>query len=192
MDIIEAIRTRRSIGRLQGEIAPEVIRELVELATWAPNHRLTEPWCFTIVAGAERERLGRFWGEIAATAQGFEAEQREESIRRDVGKLLRAPVLIVVSTRTDPDPVVAEEDLAATAAAVQNLLLGAYARGLGTAWRTGRIVRDPAVKAFLGLAPTDRIVAIVNLGEPAMETPAPHARDVDGVIRWQRTEESLP
>jgi len=188
MDVIEAIRTRRSIGRLQGEIAPEVIRELVELATWAPNHRLTQPWRFTVVAGDERERLGRLWGAIAAAAQGFEGEEREESIRRDVTKLLRAPVLIFVSTRTDPDPVVAEEDLAATAAAVQNLLLGAYARGLGAAWRTGRIVHDSTVKEFLGLAPTDRIVAIVNVGEPAMEAPAPHEREVDGVIRWHRSQ----
>jgi len=190
MDVVEAIRTRRSVGRLQGEIANGVIRELIELATWAPNHRLTEPWRFTVVAGTERERLGRFWGEIVAAAAGLEGAQREESIRREIGKLLRAPVLIVVSARTDPDPVVADEDLAATAAAVQNLLLGANARGLGAMWRTGQIVRDPSVKLFLGLAPSDRIVAIVNLGEPAMEVPSPRPRDLDGVIHWQTSEGS--
>lgn len=187
MDVIEAIRTRRSIGRLQGEIPRETIRTLVELATWAPNHRLTEPWRFTVVEGAERERLGRLWGEIAANAQGLVGEQREESVRRDIGKLLRAPVLIVVSARTDPDPVVAEEDFAATAAAVQNLLLGASALGLGAMWRTGQIVHDPAVKEFLGLGATDRIVAVVNVGWPAMEVPAPRTRDVDAVLSWQKT-----
>jgi nitroreductase len=183
MDVDEAIRTRRSIGRLEGDIPAATIRELVELATWAPNHRLTEPWQFTVVAGDERERLGRLWGEIAANAQSLTGEARDESIRRDVGKLMRAPVLLVVSTRTDPDGVVADEDFAATAAAVQNLLLGAYARGLGAMWRTGRITRDPTVKAFLGLEPSDRIVAVVYLGQPAMQPPVPRPREVDRVIR---------
>ena len=187
MNVIDAIRARRSIGKLEGDVSPQAIRELVELATWAPNHRLTEPWRFTVVTGDVRERLGQTWGEIAADAQGLRGEERAESIRRDVVKLMRAPVLIVVSTRTDHDAVVAEEDFAATAAAVQNLLLAAYDRGLGAMWRTGRIVREPGVKAFLGLEVSDRIVAIVYIGQPAMEAPLARPRDVDGVIRWRTT-----
>jgi nitroreductase len=185
MDVAQAIRTRRSIARLDGDVPRETIRQLVELGCWAPNHHLTEPWRFTVLRGDDRERLGRFWGAIAADAQGLAGDAREESIRRDVGKLLRAPVLIVVSTRTDPDPVVAEEDLAATAAAVQNMLLGASALGLGAAWRTGRMVHDAAVKSYLGLDPSDRIVAVVHLGQPAMDAPPGQARNVDAVLTFR-------
>lgn len=184
MDVIQAIRTRRSVGRLAGDIPPEVVRELVELATWAPNHRLTEPWRFTVVSGDARQRLATLWGEIAAREAGVEDAQRDEHAKRAAEKVLRAPVLVVVSTRTDGDPVVAEEDFAATAAAVQNMLLAAWALGYGAMWRTGTMVRHPAVKDFLGLDPTDRIVSVVYLGLAATNPPPARPRDVDAVFRW--------
>ena len=166
MDAIEAIRSRRSAPRLGGAVARDRIAELIALATCAPNHRLTEPWRFTVVTGDARERLGRLWGTRSADARAFTGEERERAIARDVEKLLRAPVLIIVSTRTDGDPVVAEEDFAASAAAVQNILIGAHAHGLGAMWRTGGMVHDPEVKVALGLDERDRIVATIYLGDP--------------------------
>jgi nitroreductase len=93
-------------------------------------------------------------------------------------------VLIVVSVRTDENRVRAEEDLTATAAAVQNLLLAAHAKGFGAAWKTGKMIYDAEVKRFLGLDPNDRIVAVVYLGTEPGEEAAPRTREVDGVIRW--------
>jgi nitroreductase len=182
MDVLEAIRSRRSIGRSQGEVPTETIRELVEAATWAPNHKLTEPWRFTVLRGEARFELGKLWAERAAAE--IASEQREKFIEGEARKPLRAPTLIVVSTRTDENPVRAEEDLTATAAAVQNLLLAAHAKGLGAAWKTGKMIYDPDVKRFLGLDPADRIVAVVYLGTEPREEAAPRPRDVDGVIRW--------
>jgi nitroreductase len=186
MDVTQAIRTRRSISKLGGDPGDAIVEELVELATWAPNHHLTEPWRFTVLRGAARERLGAVWGERAAASSGLAGEALAELGRRHADKLLRAPVLIVVSTRTDGDPVVAEEDFAATAAAVQNLLLAAEGLGLGAMWRTGALAHDPAVKAFLGLDPSDRIVAVVYLGSAPGVTPPPRQRSVAGVLRWMR------
>ncbi|MGH7907145.1 MAG: nitroreductase family protein [Candidatus Binataceae bacterium] len=182
MDVIEAIRTRRSIGRVEGELTREQISELIELATCAPNHHLTEPWRFTILTGAAREHLGRIWAERAA-AQSDPA-MREKLLANEAKKPLRAPALVVVSTRTDPNPIVAEEDFAATSAAVQNLLLAAHCRGLGAMWRTGKIVHDGEVKKFLGLDADDRIVAMVYLGRTAMVEPEAAPRGVDSVTRW--------
>jgi nitroreductase len=186
MTVTEAIRTRRSISKLDGDPSDEAIAQLVELATWAPNHHLTEPWRFTVLRGSARERLGAVWGERAAAATGLTGATRAEVARRQAEKLSRAPVLIVVSTRTDDDPVVAEEDFAATAAAVQNLLLGAESLGLGAMWRTGAIVREPAVKEFLGLAPRDRIVAVVYVGAAPAAAPAARPRAAQDVVRWIR------
>src|SRR5581483_4163116 len=98
-------------------------------------------------------------------------------------KPLRSPVLVVVSTRTDSDPVVAAEDFAATAAAVQNLLLAASARGYAAMWRTGDIAYHPAVKSYLGLDPSDRIVAFVYLGERATKASQEQER-AEPKIRW--------
>ena len=183
MEVLEAIKRRRSIGRTGGDLSEELVRELIEAAVWAPNHHLTQPWRFTILRGDARRRLGDFWGELAARENGLQAEAARKFADGQSAKLLRAPLLIVVSTRTDPNPVIAIEDHSATAAAVQNLLLAATARHLGAMWRTGAMVYHPQVKRFLGLDPEDRILGTVYVGQVAGDEPAPAPRDVDAVIR---------
>ena len=96
--------------------------------------------------------------------------------RRTVGK---APG--DVSRATVLEPI---EAATWAAAAVQNLLLAAHAKGLSAAWKTGLIVYDDAVKAFLGLRRADRIVAIVYLGATALEAPAPRERDMHARVHW--------
>jgi nitroreductase len=182
--VLKALRTRRSIGKLDDRVSDEQIRTMIEAAVWAPNHRLTEPWRFTVLRGAARERLGCVWAEIAAKRTELQGEEREAFLRRERGKPMRAPALIVVSTRTDPDPIVAVEDFAATAAAVQNLLLAAQELGLGSMWRTGELAYAPEVKEHLGLSLDDRIVAIVYVGKPAMEPPKARLRESERNVRW--------
>jgi len=184
MDVIDALRSRRSIGRLEGNVGDDEIRELIELATLAPNHRMTEPWRFTVLRGAARERLGRIWSEIAMRALPLTGEARDAAAQREAAKPLRAPVLIVVSVRTAEDEVTASEDFAAGAAAVENILLGASGRGLGAMWRTGDAAYAPEVKAFLGLDPSDRIVAFVYLGRSATEPPPAKPRNAEAATRW--------
>jgi nitroreductase len=182
METFEAIRTRRTVGKSTGDVPRETIRELIEAATWAPNHKLTQPWRFSVLTGPARERLGEVWGREAAAAADPAA--RAAVYEGESKKPLRAPVVIVVSVRTDDNAVRAEEDLTATAAAVQNLLLAAHAKGLSAAWKTGKIVYNAAVKRFLGLDLSDRIVAVVYLGAVAREEPAPRPRDVESTIAW--------
>ena len=183
MQVSEAIRERRSVGRSEGEVSQSEIRELIETATWAPNHHLTEPWTFTVLTGGARERLGTFWSELRAGELGLEGEKRDGFVKSEKEKLLRAPALIVVSTRTDDDAIVAAEDLAATAAAVQNLLLTAWERGLAAMWRTGDVAYHPAVKGHLGLDERDRIVAFVYLGRKGTVAPKAVERKAPP-IRW--------
>jgi nitroreductase len=182
METLEAIRNRRTIGKSTGDVSREAIRELIEAATWAPNHKLTQPWKFHVLTGSARERLGAVWGDAAAAHA--EPAVREAVRAGEARKPLRSPAIIVVSTRTDPDWVRAEEDLTATAAAVQNLLLAAHAKNLSAAWKTGKIVYSNEVKGFLGLEPSDKIVAFVYLGAEAQEHPQPRERDVDRTITW--------
>lgn len=180
----EAIRSRRSVGRSEGEPSRDAIRELIETATWAPNHHLTQPWTFTVLSGDARAELGKFWARTKADELGLEGAQRDGFLAGESQKPLRAPILIVVSTRTDDDPVVAAEDFAATAAAVQNLLLAATARGYSAMWRTGEMAYHAAVKEFLGLDSRDRIVAVVYLGERGTVSPKPAERS-EPRVRWK-------
>lgn len=182
MDTLEAIRTRRTIGKSTGEIPRETIAELIETATTAPNHKLTQPWRFAVVTGSARERLGEIWAR-EATADA-DPKVRDAMFEGEAKKPLRSPVLIVVAAHTDPNPVTAEEDIVATAAAVQNLLLAAHAKGLSGAWKTGKIVHSLGVKQFLGFDPSDRIIAVVYLGAEAKEDPGSRERRVASTINW--------
>jgi nitroreductase len=182
MELLEAIKTRRTIGKSEGDVPRETIVELIEAATWAPNHKMTQPWRFTVLTGNARNELGRVWA--ASAAASVPADQRDAFIAGESKKPLRSPVVVVVSVRTDANPIMAEEDLTATAAAVQNLLLAAHAKGLAAAWKSGKICYCPEVKQYLGLDPTDRIIALVYVGAVATEEPKLKPRDVNSVIAW--------
>jgi nitroreductase len=182
MTVIEAIRGRRTFGKMSGEIPRDTIRELIELATLAPNHRMTEPWRFTVVTGPAREQLGRFWAERAGAR--IDAAARDAFVEGESKKPLRAPTLIIVSTRTDSNPEIAEEDFAATSAAVQNLLIAAQSKGIYTGWKTGKMIHDPEVKKFLGLDPSDRVVATIYMGTEALDEMKNRPRKLDDVITW--------
>ena len=83
------------------------------------------------------------------------------------------PTLVVASTTQSGDPVCDEEDLAATSAAIYIVLLAAHARGLAGYWRTPGVFRTPAGRAAVGLADDERFVALIHLGHPVQEKPAP-------------------
>ena len=182
MELLEAIKTRRTIGKSTGEVPRETIVELIEAATWAPNHKMTQPWRFSVLTGSARERLGQVWAQSAAA--NVPADQRDAFIAGEAKKPLRSPVVIVVSVRTDANPIMAEEDFAATAAAVQNLLLAAHAKGLAGAWKSGKICYSDVVKGFLGLDRSDRIIGLIYLGAVAVEDAPIKPRDAQRVIHW--------
>src|SRR3954454_8429389 len=119
MDVEEAIRTRRTHKAYAPEpVARELLDELFDLAAWAPNHNLTNPWRFRVVGP---EALGRL-----KAAAGPESGP----------KLDRAPTLVVASSVRSDNTLQDEEDVCATAAAIYIVLLAAHARGLAGYWRT--------------------------------------------------------
>ena len=92
--------------------------------------------------------------------------------------------MLAVAVQLADTPEVREEDYAATFMAIQNLALAAHAMGLGTHIKTGAVMDDPAARAAVGVSDKERIVAIVNLGEPA-ELPPPKPRfDGSQVTIW--------
>src|SRR5436190_22666148 len=57
--LFEVIKHRRSIGQVtQEEPTREQIERLLEAATYAPSHYVTEPWHFFVLTGAAREEFG--------------------------------------------------------------------------------------------------------------------------------------
>ncbi len=156
MDVDEAIRTRRTHKAYGGEpVAREVLDELFELAAWAPNHNLTNPWRFRVVGPEALARLKQAAGKEAAA------------------KLDRAPTLVVASVAQCGDPIQDDEDLAAGAAAVYIVLLAAHARGLAGYWRTPEVLRTPAWRAAAGVPEGERVIGLIHLGPARQDRPAP-------------------
>lgn len=157
MDVEEAIRVRRTIKVYDGEPVPtSLVLELLELAVTAPNHHDTEPWRFVVMGPGTIDRL-------AAAV--------------DDPKLRRSRTAVVVAQEVAEDRSVAEEDYAACACAIQNLMLAARGRGVASFWRTPRSLDEPAAHALLGLDGGARVVGVVHLGRPAEPFPtAPCAR----------------
>lgn len=185
MNVAEAIRSRRSVGRVrQDGVSRERILRIIEAATWAPNHKVTEPWRFVVIAGAARDALGEAHAD--AVARGNGGPMAPEARAGAVALTRRAPVIIAcICTPSSDDPVVRREDRDAVAAAVQNLSLAAHADGLGTIWRTGLFVDEAEVRAHLGCAPADEIVGFVYVGEPDEDPAAPPRRGAEDVIEWR-------
>jgi nitroreductase len=157
MDVEEAIRSRRTHKAYAPEPVPrEVLDELLELAAWAPNHNLTNPWRFRVVGPRALEALKEAAGPESAA------------------KLNRAPTLVVASQVIDAgDPVQDEEDLCATAAAIYIVLLAAHARGLAGYWRTPAVLREPDGRAAVGVADGERVLGLIHLGRPRQEKQPP-------------------
>ena len=157
--IEDAIRSRRTHKAYGGKpVSKSVLRELFELARWAPNHHLTNPWRFRVLG------------------PGALAHLKEAADALDAGsgaKLDRAPTLVIVTSTRMGDPVQDEEDLLATGVAAYIVLLAAHARGLVGYWRTPGFMRTADGRVAAGIPEDERFVALLHLGHPRQEKDAP-------------------
>ena len=177
MDAIVAITSRTSVRRFHTRaVAREMIKQLLDCAVRAPNHKLTEPWRFTVLTGGGRDkfadirarhRLKRFSDPSSAEAQAAADKVRHEA--------QETPVYIVVMVAVSPDEITREEDYAATMMAIGNVMTAAQALGLGTYLRTGGVMRDPALLQLADVPEGFRVVGILSLGYPA-QAEAPRRR----------------
>jgi len=161
MDVFEAIHGRRSVRAFRKDpVDEEDLRRILEAATSAPSAGNRQPWEFVVV------RSEKIKGELAEAALG-------QSFIEE------APVVIVVCANLARSASVygrRGEELYAiqdTAAAIQNILLSAFALGYGTCW-VGAF-DESEVSRILKLPEGVRPVAIIPIGRPA-EKPSKPAR----------------
>jgi len=161
LDVLEAIKTRRSIRAFTGEnVSEEIVNKILDAARWAPSAGNLQPWEFVVVRDPKVKR----GLATAALHQMFIAE---------------APVVIVVCANENRSAwgygsrgstLYCLQD---TAAATENILLTAHSLGLGTCW-VGAF-NEEAARRVLDIPLGVRPVAIIPLGYPA-EKPSPTPR----------------
>ncbi|WP_201371057.1 nitroreductase family protein [Ktedonobacter robiniae] len=192
MSISETIRRRRSIGKMTEQVPTRAqIEEILEAATHAPNHHRTEPWKFIVLAGEARAELGLVMQEALLSSLGdLPLTQVQARLEKERLKPLRAPVIIaVVSAFPRNDEALDIENVEATAAAVQNMLLVAEELGLAIMWRTGDAAYNDQVKRWLGVETEDHIVAFLYVGYPAIPRLERRATPLSQKTTWYGWEE---
>jgi nitroreductase len=162
--LIRTRRTHKAYG--PGPVDRATLLELFELARWAPNHHLTNPWRFRVLGPQARALLAR------------EAELEQSGSAR---KLERAPTLIVAGVEPQGDSSQQRDDLLGAAVAAYIVLLGAHARGLAGYWRTLPILERPAVRAGLEIPAGEQPIGLLHLGRPVQEQRAPERAPVEDI-----------
>jgi nitroreductase len=181
MELLAGIEARTSAVKL-AEPGPtrEHLETIMRAGARAPDHGRLKPWRFVVLEGAAREKLGAQMAEMLR-AKVPSADQAQLDAER--GKVLRAPTIVVVAARITKGKIPEIEQVLAVGAAVQNMFLAAQALGYGAMWKTGAAAYDAKVKATLGLAAEDHIVALLYLGTTT--TPGPIVPvSIDGIVTW--------
>ena len=188
MEALQAVITRQSVApAFLGEPAPAglALERILAAGASAPDHGRLRPWRFIVIRGEARSRLGEVFADALRRRQ---PDAPEAALEHERARPLRAPLLIAVAAKLDPQhPKIPEiEQILSTGAAVQNLLLAAHAQGFGAKWLTGANAYDEHVKAALGLSGDDRLVGFVHLGTVDGSPPSvPHADARTHTVEWQ-------
>ncbi len=150
-------------------VAVGVVREALQLAVQAPNHRTTEPWRFYVLGPETRERLITLNTDMVRARNGDTAAESKQKHWQDI------PGFLVVTCQRSADALRQQEDYAACACAIQNLMLYLWSEGIGTKWTTGGVTRDARFFRLIGLDEEEAfVVGLVQYGYPAVLPAARH------------------
>jgi nitroreductase len=187
--ISQIIRSRRTIkpNLFNGQKIPdEQIKQLLELADWAPTHAHTEPWRFKVFAHRQVPQFCLDHAELY-----HQHADPEKFLQATYEKLLHmgdhtSHILIASMQRGTNPKIPVLEEIAATSCAVQNLLLGATALGIASYWGSGGMAYQPPMKTYLKLRDEDMVLGILYLGYTDKETPeGKHKTPLEEKIDWQ-------
>ena len=155
-ELAAARRTHKAFG--PDPVPHETLLDLLAVARFAPTHHLNQPWRFRVLGPQTLAALKRVAGE------------------KEAQKLDRAPTLVLATATLTGDLVMDEEDVCATAAAIQLVLLAATERGIATYWRTPQVLRTKAGRESAAIPAGERFLGLLHFGTAERE-PAPRERE---------------
>jgi len=217
VDLVDVIKSRRSIRAFERALPPtEIIKQCLEAATWAPSATNQQPWEFIVLTGRDLEKVNEIiidnFAERMQTNDSFGsvpehlAKRQQEIFATllEVGEkegldpneifqkslcFFDAPVGVYFVTYKRAD----HQYRLSTAAALENFLLAAHAKGLGTCWLTVTVICAEDIKKHLGITEDRELLGGVALGYPAkyslLNTFQRTRVPVDEVTRWLGFEE---
>ncbi|MFQ5833455.1 MAG: nitroreductase family protein [Candidatus Thorarchaeota archaeon] len=172
MSVDEAIRERRSVRAYEDRpVSENLIRQIIEAATFAPSAKNGQQWRFTVLIGDSKKQFTDLY------------RQELDRLKFDLGSsygscnmMEKAPVVIIVWNTNERGW---STEVHSVAAAIQNLLLKAYSLGLGTCWigdifYTHNAIMDHFKKPW-------NLLAAITVGWPAVNPKMKPRLSVDEV-----------
>ena len=185
--VLTAIRNRRTVREfLDRPVSRDALERVIEAATWAPNHRITEPWRFFVLRRGEQARV-----KVAQLVHDWtllnipnpSETTRKKSAEKAKREILDSPSFMYVYSVPGPNEEVTRENYAAVCCAVMNLSLAAYAEGLGVGWSTGKATKPRELAGTLGADPSWDMVGALFIGYPA-HVPNRQPKGLAHCARW--------
>jgi nitroreductase len=188
--INKLIRGRRSIfprDYTAEKVDDAIVEQILFNATWAPTHKVTQPWRFMVFTGEGLKKLAEFQGECykqVATARGkFERDKYEGLLTKP---MLSSHIISIGMKRDEKKSVPELEEIGAVYCAVQNMYLTATAYGLGAYLSTGGITFYEEAKPFFELGAEDKLLGFFHIGNTNYTPPDSKRKGLDAVSRWVR------
>lgn len=188
--INDIIRDRRSVFQAQysGEkIDDSIVEQMLENANWAPTHKMTEPWRFIVFTGAGLEQLAKEQAVLyktVTTRDGSFRENRYENLRQK--PMLSSHIIAIAMKRDEKESVPEVEEIGAVFCAVQNMLITAWAYGIGAYLSTGGITYFEEAKTLFNLGTNDRLIGFVHVGKIKGQIPQGKRAPVSEKVNWVR------
>ena len=174
----QLIKERRSIRKFKSDkVSNEILEELLEVTSWAPNHKMTEPWRFIIYKDEGSKVLANIMAKIVANSP---KKKSPEEVR---ARFESIPAHVIIVMNEDSNNFVMEEDYAATCALIQNFQLAAWERGLGVLWKTDAFIASPTFRKGVGAKPGEKIAALLQVGYPEVVPKAVERADISERIK---------
>ena len=184
------IRERRSVFVRQYDagkrVDDRIIEQMLENANWAPTHKLTEPWRFTVFTGDGLNTFARLQASIYRNTAG--TAFKEDNYQKLLTNPLTASHIISIGMKRHAAANIPEfEEIAAVACAVQNMYLTATVYNVGCYWTTGGVTNVQAARPFFDLGPEDKLMGFLYVGVIAVPSAPGTRKPVSQKIKWIRS-----
>ncbi|WP_054860373.1 nitroreductase [Gracilibacillus sp. JCM 18860] len=165
------IKERRSISNYkENPVSKELMKDLLSIAVWVPNHKMTEPWRFVFITGESKKKLAEINREVAKEkAKNASGEELEQIGENGYQKIMNVPFIIMVINTLHPQEKLREEDYASASCLIQNFSLLAWEEGLSVFWKTGKLSFCEETAALIDLKDDERVVGLLQVGYPAKQ-----------------------
>lgn len=176
-----AQRSSTPISAISGP-APEgeELAALLKVAARVPDHGRLTPWRFILYRGDARLKVGEYLAQRAEEIEGPMPEGRKE---KEFTRFSRAPLVVgVVSSPVAHERIPEWEQFLSAGAVAMNLCTAANALGYASNWITNWYSDDASARAFLGLAPNERVAGFVHIGTAANKMPERPRADMDKIV----------